>query len=103
MKTQAIQEKFLTQLQSTTATIDQDNDVEVTRSKFKENIENKIEQTVGFVWSSVSKKQQTPWWSEEVCEKVKTKQKAFQSWMKHGTPENRTRYVEAQREAEKKT
>jgi calcineurin-like phosphoesterase family protein len=101
LKDQEIRTKFLTQLQNTANTMNQADDVETMWKIFKENLENNLNETVGFQWSSVSKKRKTPWWSEAVSEKVRAKQKAFRDWMKHRTSLNRGLYIEARREAEK--
>ena len=34
-------------------------------SSLKTDINNSIENTVGFKWTSVSRKKQTAWWNEE--------------------------------------
>ena len=65
----------------------------------KTDINNSIENTVGFKWTSVSRKKQTACWNEELKSKVKYKQRCFRFWMKSRTPESREAYTTARREA----
>ena len=65
------------------------------------DINNSIENTVGFKRTSVSRKKQMAWWNEKLKSKVKYKQKCFRLWMKSRTPESREEYATARREAHK--
>ena len=54
-----------------------------------------IEETVGFIWKTMSKRKQTIWWNEEVKDAVKVKNRLFRIWMKERTPETRASYIAA--------
>ena len=83
------------------STTEEDEDVEKHWRNLKTDINNSIENTVGFKWTSVSRKKQTAWWNEELKSKVKYEQRCFRLWMKSRTPESREAYTTARREAHK--
>ena len=93
-------EEHITQKNRETTT-EEDEDVEKHSRSLKTDINNSIENTVGFKWTSVSREEQTAWWNEELKSKVKYKQRCFRSWMKSRTPESREAYKNARREAHK--
>ena len=62
------------------------------------DINNIIENVVGFKWTSVSRKKQTAWWNEELKSKVKYKHICFRLWMKSRAPESRETFTTARRE-----
>ena len=93
-------EEQITQKNRETTT-EEDEDVEKHWRSLKTDINNSIENTVGFKWTSVSRKKQTAWWNEELKSKVKYKQRCFRLWMKSRTPESREAYTTARREAHK--
>jgi exonuclease III len=59
-----------------------------------------VDETIGYKYSSKSKKRKTPWWTEEVRTAVKTKTKTFRKWMRTRNPENRRRYELARNNCE---
>ena len=93
-------EEQITQKNRETTT-EEDEDVEKHWRSLKTDINNSIENTVGFKWTSVSRKKQTAWWNEELKSQVKYKQRCFRLWMKSRTPESREAYTTARREAHK--
>ena len=66
----------------------------------KGDINASIEGTIGFKWSSKTKRKQTAWWTDKLRTKVKEKQRLFRQFMKQRTPAAREAYVKARREAD---
>ena len=54
-------------------TTEEDEDVEKHWRSMNTDINNTIENNVGFKWTSVSRKKRTAWWNEELKSKVKYK------------------------------
>ena len=61
----------------------------------KGDINASIVETIGFKWSSKTKRKQTTWWTHKLRAKVKEKQRLFRQCMKQRPPVARLAYLKA--------
>ena len=71
---------------------DSTNDINTEWKKMTASIHKAVEETVGYKYSSLSRKRKTPWWNDDVKTAVKNKTKAFRKWMKSRMPRDREMY-----------
>jgi len=58
-----------------------------------------IEDSIGYSYSSNSKRRKTPWWNDEVKTAVRTKTHEFREWMRNRTAEQRRKYEQSRNQS----